>query len=205
MPQNLFSVFVARLAGTATQKQLTVDASGALIINSATPGNSVASKAGAIGYAANQTGATLSAGLATTYVGLCLSNPAASPVNLVVLGVMGNINVAPAALTSFGLISGFAAGGITVHTTPVTPQNGLIGAAAPVLHGLVDAACTLVGTPVWQDWFAETPAATSVTSFSKAYNGNLTIPPGGYLAIGASIAGPAAGLLGAFSWQEIPV
>ena len=69
---------------------------------------------------------------------------------------------------------------------------------------LINAACTLVGTPLFSRPLAETPAATGVVAFDVEPNGSILIPPGGYAAIGASIAGPTAGLLAGFVWEEIP-
>lgn len=203
MPQSPLFAATATAGGVA--KSLTVDAQGAQIVTQRHGALYSPALAGVMGYAANQSGATLSAGLATTYTGLCLSNPAASGKNLALGRVSGQINVAPAALTAFGLIVGFAAGGITVHTTPVTPKNGILSATPPALVGLADAACTLVGTPVWQDWISELTSATGSLSFTRDYSGSLIIPPGGYVAIGASIAGPTAGLLAGISWEEVAI
>jgi hypothetical protein len=160
-------------------------------------------KAAHLMMAANQSGATTSAGLATTYTGFCLSNPVASGVNLSLIRVSGLLNVAPAALTAYGLITGWLAGGITVHTTPITPINAFINAAAPV--GLTDAACTLVGTPVWSRWLGETPGATSSMAFSELIDGGILVPPGGYVAVGSSIAGSTAGLLASMVWEELSI
>src|ERR1700733_10723409 len=61
---------------------------------------SAAAVAGSFFRGSNQTGATLSAGIATTYTGLCLSNPATplgtAAVNLIVRYVTGTIIIAPA-------------------------------------------------------------------------------------------------------------
>lgn len=206
MAQNPFLVLAAKLIGTQTPRQMIVDANGNLLtaVGASTPANYPAAKAASMGVAANQTGATTSVGLATTYTGLCLSNPAGSGKNLSLLRISGSLNVAPAALTAIGLIVGYAAAGIVMHTTPVTPLNTFLGSAT-ALVGLVDAACTLVGTPAWGAWLGETPTATGVTTFDRVSDGSILIPPGGYAAIGTSIAGPAAGLLASFVWQEIPV
>ena len=80
---------------------------------------------------ANPSGVTTSAALATTYVGLCLSNPAGNasggkPINLLVRRVSGVVIVAPAAVLAFNLITGYAAGGVTVHTTALTPFSAQI-------------------------------------------------------------------------------
>ena len=153
---------------------------------------------------ANQSGATLSAGLATTYTGLCLSNPAASGVNLVVQKVSGALIVAPAAVLGLGLITGYLAAGITTHTTPLTPAPRKIGSSATPA-GLVDAACTLVGTPVWTQWLADNSASAGLFGFVQDTEGEIILQPGAYLAIGANVAGPTAGFLGAISWEELPI
>ena len=104
-----------------------------------------------------------------------------------------------------GIIAGYSAAGIVTHTTPLTSlQSEFIGSGATP-QGLVDSACTLVGTPTWNDWLGLTPSATGVMIFNLDLDGESTIPPGGYLAIGSTIAGPTSGLLASISWEEIPV
>lgn len=154
---------------------------------------------------ANQVGVTTSAGLATTYTGICLSNPAASVKNLSVMRVSGALIVAPSTITGFNLITGFAAGGITVHTTPLTPFNAKLGVAMTGLVGLVDSACTLVGTPAHTRSVAQCSTATTAAQFDTDIDGSIIIPPGGYLAIGTTIASPASGFMGAIEWEENPI
>ena len=156
--------------------------------------------AGRVFFASSAVPVTTSAGLTLTYTGLCLSNPVGSGKNLAIQVVTANLVVATAALTALGLIVGYASGGITVHTTPIVPSSSFVNGAAPV--GLVDAACTLVGTPVWYRYLAVTPSATGVTSFQTDLLGGLIIPPGGFVALASSIAGPAAGLVGSIEWEE---
>lgn len=156
-------------------------------------------------FGANQAGVTTSAGLATTYTGLCLSNPAASTVNLSPRRITGVIIVAPAALTAFGVIVGYSAAGIVTHTTPLTSLQSLLVGSAAVPQGLVDTACTLVGTPAYAAFIGLTSAATSVASFSLELQASIIIPPGGYMAIGTTIAGPTSGLLASISWEENPL
>lgn len=153
-----------------------------------------------VAIAANQAGVTTSAGLATTYTGLVISNPAGSGKVLSLINVAGLFVVAPAALTAISLIVGWTAGGIVTHTTPLTPFNAKLGAGTFV--GLADSAATLVGTPAYSLPLAVTPSATGVVSFNTDIDGYIMIPPGGYAAIGTSIAGPASGLLGSMVWEE---
>lgn len=163
-----------------------------------------AAKAGATFRCSNQTAATISAALATTYTGLCISNPAASGANLAIKRVSAVLTTAPGADFAFGLITGFLAAGITVHTTPLDADivNNFIGAAAPVSVAHVDAACTLVGTPLWTEWMgSNTAATTNNVWFSVDLDESIIIPPGGYLAIGGSKTG--GGFLGSFAWEEL--
>lgn len=157
---------------------------------------------------ANPTAVTTSAGLNATYVGLCLSNPAANTKNLVLRRVTGITIVAPT-LLGFGLIVGFLAAGITAHTTALTTLgSGFLGTgagagAAP--SGKLDSACTLVGTPVWAEWLATNGVTGNNINFSLDLHGAIVIPPGGYAALGTSIAGPASGFLGSMEWEEVAV
>lgn len=163
-----------------------------------------AAVAGATFRCANQTAATLSAALAATYTGLCISNPAGSTVNLAIKRVAGMFTTAPGADCALGLILGFLAAGITVHTTPLDADivNNYVGAAAPASQAHVDAACSLVGTPLWVEWMSSNTAATTNNVwFSADLDESIIIPPGGYLAIGGSKTG--GGFLGSFAWEEI--
>lgn len=157
-----------------------------------------------IGQIMNPSAVTTSAALATTYVGLCLSNPAGNTKNLVLLRVAGAFIVAPSTITNLGLITGYAAGGITAHTTALAPFNGLIGTGA-ALTAKADSACTLVGTPVWTMTLGQAPTATTSLSFNVDLGGAIILPPGAYAAIGTNIAGPASGFQGSFEWAETPV
>lgn len=154
--------------------------------------------------AANSAGVTTSAGLATTYLGICLSNPAASGVNLSIRRVAGSFIVAPSTVTGLNLITGFLAAGITTHTTALTPQSSLIGNVAAPL-GKVDSACTLVGTPVYTAILGQTPLATTLPTFTTDFDDGIILIPGAYAAIGTTIAGPASGFMGSIEWAEWPV
>jgi hypothetical protein len=169
-----------------------------------------AAKAGATFRGSNQSTASLTVGLATTYTGLCLSNPAASGVNLCVKRV--NIMLAAASNAgALGLITGWLAAGITVHTTPLNADivNGYVGAATasgsivgPAPQANLDAACTLVGTPIWDRWLAQVAASALVTSVNDLEE-DLIVPPGGYVAVG-STAAQTSELLATFMWEEKP-
>jgi hypothetical protein len=167
----------------------------------------VAAVAGSVFSAANASTTTLSVGLATTYTGCCLSNPAGSGKNLIVRG--GGFAVsATSAADAYGIITGWAAAGVVTHTTPVTGiLNNYIGAAtsggsvlqvAPV--GLVDAACTIVGTPLWSRFVAGA-ATSSVAGANYLFDDLFLVPPGGYIAWGGT--GGSTGFWGSWTWEEV--
>jgi len=211
MPQNV--PFQAQVSGAGPASKLTkfgADAQGAQLIGQRHGKYYEEAYGGGMFGGANPSAVALTVALATTYVGLCLSNPAGSTVNLVLKRVRGVMIVAPAAEDAFGLIVGWSAAGIVTHTTPLTPVNHFLGAAtangskvAPAGQGLLDSACTLVGTPAWDRWFASMPTAATFLSFGEDIEDGIVIPPGGYAAIGSLIAGGAAGFLGSMDWAEI--
>jgi len=202
MPQTPLGAYVAKLFGATSLQPLVVGKQNDLLASDLHGAKYTLAYNGSLFQGANPTGVTTSAGLATTYVGLCLSNPAASGKNLVVRSVSGLFIVAPATVTGLGLITGFVAGGVTAHTTALTPQSCIIGTTYAGVAKL-DSACTLVGTPVWSQYNAETATATTLPSFNLDLAGAFVIPPGGYCAIGTTIAGPTSGFVGSFQWEEV--
>ena len=155
-------------------------------------------------WAANQAATATSVALATTYTGICISNPAGNNKNLVLLKASYALTVAPAAIASLGLITGYAQTGVTVHTTALTPASTLIG-TGPLPTAKADAACTLVGTPVWTMPMMGGFTAAALPSTGPAildFEGSIIIPPGGYAAIGALTAVTG---FGGFMWEEVPL
>ncbi len=159
--------------------------------------------------AANQTGVATTVGVATTYTGLCLSNPLGSAVNLVLQKVGVSFPVAVAAGLSYGLMVGFNGSTNVTHTTPSTTlRNSFLGGASPV--GLVDTAATLPAAPTVSHIFGAvgTAAMTAPATLPPCFyelDGSIILPPGGYCAIFTSAASGALGFLGSFGWEEAPV
>ncbi len=198
MSQNPQASFIAK-SSKGAQSQLTLDNVGSMPV-----AMTHAFRYG-IGYSkrgfavSTQAPVQTSAGIAPTYTGLCLSNPAGSTVNLSVYGMSAVFPVAPTGQTQVALMVGYAAGGITAHTTPLQPISSFLGSGV-VPQGLADAACTLVGTPVFSRWLGTIAVAGAII---PDLQGGLIIPPGGYVAISTSIASAAAGFLGSFEWEEV--
>ncbi len=158
--------------------------------------------------AANQSGQTTSVGFATTYTGLCLSNPLGSGVNLVLTKVDVAFSIVPAAVMAVGVMTGYNGSTNVTHTTPGTPRSQFFGAGA-VGAGLVDTAATLPTAPVLNTLLGSmgTAAITAVSempAFSRDLEGTIILPPGAYAAIYTSSASGASGLWASFSWEEVP-
>lgn len=156
-------------------------------------------------FSASSAAGTSSAGLAATFTGgICLSNPAGSNKLLVPLKCTSTLIVVSAAVTSAGLIVGYSQAGVVTHTTALVPFSNYLGSGvSPV--GKVDQAATLVGTPAWLDFIASTGVTAGVWGATLDLEGDLVIPPGGYVAIGTTIASPATAHIAGISWIEVPV
>lgn len=207
MPQGPFNTLVAKIFGGAGYfSPLALGKQTDLLSSAWHQSKYTQAYQGGAFFGANSAGVTLSNSLATTYVGICLSNPAGSTKNLAVRNISGLIAVAPAGEQALGLIAGYAAAGIVTHTTALTVQNTIIGGSVAGAVAKLDSAATLVGTPVWAQWLAVNDVTANNASFSREFKSGFIIPPGGYLAVGSfGGAGPASGFLGSMEWEEIAV
>lgn len=153
---------------------------------------------------ATQAGQTTSVGLATTYVGLCLSNPVGNTKNLAILKVGMAVVVVPAAFQGFGLAVGYNASTNVTHTTPVTPKSSLFGTGASPT-ALADTSATLPTAPIYHTFVGNSAAATSAPTNIAVLDleGSLVIPPGGYVCTVTTTASGASGFLASFSWMEV--
>ena len=158
----------------------------------------------ALFWAANTAATTTSVALATTYTGLCISNPAGNTKNLVLLKVGFALAAAPAAIAPVALITGYAQAGVVTHTTPLTPASCFIGTGlSPTAKA--DAAATLVGTPAYTVPIMGGFTASALPSVSPALidlEGSIILPPGAYAAIGTVTA---TSMFGSFFWEEVPI
>ena len=148
-------------------------------------------------------------GLATTYTGLCLSNPIGSTVNLVLNKVGYAFVVAFAAGAAVGIMTGFNSGTNVTHTTPVTPRSQFFGVGATGT-GLLDSSATLPTAPTLNTILgAGLTGAITTTPFGLGgvvdLEGSIILPPGAYAAIYTSTASGAASGAFSFQWEEIPL
>lgn len=159
--------------------------------------------------AANQAATTTTVGLATTYTGLCLSNPVGSSVNLVLNAVGMAFIVAFPAGAAIGIMTGYNSSTNVTHTTPITPRNQFFGIGASGV-GLVDAAATLPTAPFLNMLLNSgiTGAITTTTQGGMTYydlNGAIILPPGAYAAIYTSTVSGTSGFFGSMLWEEVPL
>lgn len=160
-------------------------------------------------HAANQSVTALTAGLATTYTGICLSNPINSTVNLVIDKVGWSFIVAFAAASGIGLAAGFNSSTNVTHTSAITPRSSFFNTATTP-QGLVDASATLPTAPFYTHFFGAglTGAITTAPSLGPTMvdlEGSLILPPGAYAAIVGSAVSAASSFWGSISWEEVPV
>jgi len=193
---------VQSLSDGSTQKIINANRQGDLVFaQGSAPYQELALRA-FLYSASNQSAQAVSVGLATTYTGLCLSNPLNSGYNLVLLGCSFGLTVAPAAIASLHLISGFSATANVTHTTPVTINNNIIGAGLDSI-AKVDSAAT-ISTPVYLVPLCSGFTAAALPSMTPNWidlKGQFIIPQGGFVAIGALTAVTG---FGGFTWAEVP-
>lgn len=185
---------------------------GSIVIAGGAAGYQELTRLGKCFQASNQGpgGTTTTVGLAATYTGLVISNPAGSSVNLVMLqfglGVVG----APAALATIGLLGGYAAGGITAHTTPLVPLSTFMNTTVATGQAKADAAATLVGTPVLLMPLGVTPITGATAQVVNPpvvlnvydFKGVFILPPGAYI---AAYTSTVLSVISSFTWAEVSV
>lgn len=162
---------------------------------------------GSLFNASNVAAQAVSVALATTYTGLCISNPIGSGKNLVMLGCNYALTVAPAAIASLHLIAGYSASTNVTHTTPLASpgiQSGLVGSPTFVSAAKADSAATIVNPgyliPIGSGFTAAALYGTTPAWINL--DGMFIIPPGGWIAIGALTAVTG---FGGFVWEEVAI
>ena len=181
--------------------------SGETIIGQAHGKYAEASMRGKIFVAANQTGCVWTIGLATTYTGCVVSNPAGSGVNLSILGASFSEVVAPGGIQMAYLAGAYSATAVT-HSVPGVILPCLIGSGA-TSQAKFDTGATLPVAPaiLLPMTSGKTSAALS-TAACPAWTevgGLITVAPGGFIAVCCFTVGAAVGQYGAIMWEEVPI
>lgn len=154
--------------------------------------------------ASNQSAATWSVALATTYTGLYVANPLGNSRNLVLLGYGISLTAAPAAAASLHLIGGFSATSNLTYGGALIPSNLMLGNGQQSTAKAGAGSATIV-SPGYLLPLTGAFTAGALPSSPLVWcdlSGQVVLPPGAWAAIGALTA--VAGL-GAISWAEVPV
>jgi|ERR1700741_3856320 len=149
---------------------------------------------------ANQAAVTTTAGLATTWTGLAISNPAGSGVNAVInLFTCAQFAVGAAAAIGIMTGSGAAAGSLVPKNAIVSGTTGKVTASAGAT----------IATPVLDMVFGQA-GSLATTGYGVTpglvvdLGGSIIVPPGFYAASFTSIVTTSALLFG-FQWEEVPI
>lgn len=150
--------------------------------------------------------ATSTAGLATTYTGLCLSNPITSTVNLVLnkASVMQSViqSVQPEA---YAIAVGFNATTNVTHTAALVTRSNKIGSGTSSV-GLADTSATLPTAPFYHTFVHNTGSATvNGTGSVIDLEGSIILIPGAYAMWVTPGQASVAGLWYSFQWEEVSV
>ena len=150
----------------------------------------------------SQAATATSIALATAYTGLCLINPAGSPVNIALLQVGALLTTAQVAVSSIGLIGNYSGTAVT-NTTPGTAYSAFLGRSAG--YGKISVSATLPATPIWLQQYGGSFTAGALGSHTPhiiEVDGSIVLPPSSYVAIGSLTA-----LSGFFSmmWEEVQI
>lgn len=186
----------------SSPKLINISRQGDLTFQSAGADYQEVALRGFVYSATNQAAQAISVALATTYTGLCLSNPVNSKYNLVLLGCNIALSVAPVGIASLHLIGGYSSSNVT-HTTPVTPTSNILGATVDCA-AKVDLAAT-ISTPTYLYSLGSGFTAGALYGTTPNWidlKGQIIIPPGGFVCTGALTA-----VIGfsSFSWLELPI
>lgn len=195
-----------QIASDGTQNVARADRTGAMVVADAHGRYHESAIRGQLFNASNQAAQAVSVALATTYTGLCISNPLGNTKNIVLLGVNYALTAAPAAPSSIHLIGGYSATTNVAHTVALASpgiQNGLLG-TGQASTAKVDSAATIVN-PGYLLPLCGAFTALALPSTPPMWidlGGVIVLPPGAWAAIGAltTITG-----FGGFTWEEVAI
>lgn len=156
--------------------------------------------------AANQAVVTTTVGLATTYTGLCLSNPRNSKVNLALNKCSWMQSVLQATqIEGFALALGFNKTTDVVHTAAVAPSSNLVGSGLTP-QANVDSSATLPSAPVYSHLVGNTATATQNGAGGMIdLEGSVILVPGAFVIFATPAQASVAGMWFGFQWEEVPV
>lgn len=198
--ENIQTGFQSLGIGTPV-RTLNVSRQGDLMVSPASGDYQELTRRGMVYSASNQAAQAVSVALATTYTGICLSNPNGSTYDLVLLGCNYSLSVAPAAIASLHLIGGYSTTDVT-HSQPLTATSMLLGPLSDAV-AKVDSQAT-IPTPKYVLSLGSGFTAGALYGTTPNWidlKGMIVIRPGGFVAIGALTAVTG---FGSFVWAEVP-
>lgn len=158
--------------------------------------------------AANPTGVTtlaFTSGTTTALLGVCVSNPIGSPVNLVLNKVGISFPVITTVVNTALIAVGFNSSTNVTHTTALTVRNSFVGLGQSGF-GMADASFTCPTSPNTLMVLASMPSATTMPSTGLFdLEGSIILPPGAYACVITSAAHAASGFAASMGWEEVPV
>lgn len=153
-----------------------------------------------------QSVATTTVGLATTYTGLCISNPISSGIimELTLASVMQSV-IQSTQPEAYAIAIGFNAATNVTHTAALATKSNKVGSGLTSL-GLADTSATLPTAPTYHTFVHNTGTATANGTGSVIdLGGSIMLMPGAYACWVTPAQASVAGLWFSFSWFEKPL
>lgn len=156
---------------------------------------------GNVFHVSNQAAVSTTAGLATTFTGLAVANPANSGYNMALLAV-GVGQAAAGAAGAVGIMTGAGAA-----AGSLTARNALVGGRASAMSQ--PSAGATIATPVLERVFGSVGSVATtgyglVAGLWYFADGSLVIPPGFFVASYTTAATTTA-TIWTFVWEEVPI
>ena len=163
---------------------------------------------GRVFYAATQAVATLTVGLATTYTGLCVSNPVGNNYDLILMKASFMQSVIQATqVEAYAIATGWHASTNVTHTAAASVYSAYVNNAPATNSSTAkaDTQATLPTAPVYTHFMHNTGTATANgTGITNDLEGSIILGPGAYAVITAPAQASVAGIWFSLSWMELP-
>ena len=166
----------------------------------------MSTKKGRMFTASNQSVATTTVGLATTYTGLCISNPVGSGIDMTLTfaSVMQSV-IQSTQVEAYAIAVGSNSTTNVNHTAAITPVSNRIGSGLSAV-GKADSSATLPTAPTYHTFVHNTATATSDGPGSVIdLKGSIVLAPGSYACWVTPAQASVAGLWFSFSWIETAI
>ena len=182
------------------------DPDGAVLQSDLSPQYYMSTKKGRMFTASNQSVATTTVGLATTYTGLCISNPVGSGIDMTLTfaSLMQSV-IQSTQVEAYAIAVGSNSTTNVTHTAAITPVSNRIGSGLSAV-GKADSSATLPTAPTYHTFVHNTATATSDGPGSVIdLKGSIVLSPGSYACWVTPAQASVAGLWFSFSWIETAI